>query len=75
MISQGGSKHMFLKQIKKTFSRHPEAFWKYAMASDIVSQIVPTSISESVTRSVSDSKESNKLVQFLESNGPTFNLS
>ena len=37
MISKAGSKHMFLKQIKKTFNRYPEALQKYhTMASDIV---------------------------------------
>ena len=39
MISQGVVPNMLLKQIKKAFSRHPEAFQKYPiMASDIVSK-------------------------------------
>ena len=29
MINQGGSKHMLLKQIEKSFNRHSEAFQKY----------------------------------------------
>ena len=40
MINQTGSKHLLLKQIKKTFNRHQEAFEKcHIIASDIVSKI------------------------------------
>ena len=42
MISQGGSEYMLLKQIKKSFNRHPEDFQMYIMASDIVSNIAAT---------------------------------
>ena len=42
MLSQGGSKHMSLKQIKKAFNRHPEAFQKHIMTSDSVSKIAAT---------------------------------
>ena len=43
MIDQGESKHMLLKQIKKSFNRHPEAFQKFhSVASDIPSRIDAT---------------------------------
>ena len=43
MIKEGDSKHILLKQIKKVFNRHPEAFPEcHTMASDIVSAIVAT---------------------------------
>ena len=38
MISQGGSKQLLFKQIKKVFKRHLEVFQKYNIASDIVSK-------------------------------------
>ena len=45
MINQGFSKQMLLKQIKKAFNRHPEAFQKdYIMALDIVSKIAVTKL-------------------------------
>ena len=43
MINQDGSKHMYLKQIKKVFNRHPEAFTKYhIMGSDVGSKLAVT---------------------------------
>ena len=43
MINQSGSKQMLLKQIKKAFNRHPEAFQKnQVMASDNVDKIAVT---------------------------------
>ena len=43
MINRGGSRYILLKQIKKEFNRHPEAFQKYpTMASDVVSKIATT---------------------------------
>lgn len=40
MISQDSSRQMLLKQIKKLFNRHPEAFQKYhVMVSDIINKI------------------------------------
>ena len=58
MIIKAGSKHMLLKQIKKTFNRDPEVLSKYhTMASDIVSNIAPTEIN---TRGVSDSRRAEK---------------
>ena len=42
MINQGGFKQMYLKQIKKPFNRHVEAFQRYVMASDIVCKIAAT---------------------------------
>ena len=59
---------MLLKQIKKTFNRHLESLQKYIIASDIISKIT-------ATRSVSDSKGLNQVVQFWESKVPTFKLS
>lgn len=44
------------------------------MPADIIGKIVATSVSRSVLRSASDSEESTKLVQSLESNGPICNL-
>ena len=41
-ISQGDSKHMLLKQIKKAFNRQPEVSQEYIMDSDIVSRITAT---------------------------------
>ena len=38
-----GSKQLLLKQIKKSFNRHPKTFQKYhIVASDIVSKIAAT---------------------------------
>ena len=43
MIIQGGSKQMFLKQVKKAFYIHPEAFQKtQIMASNIVKKTAAT---------------------------------
>ena len=43
MICEGAFKNMFLRQIKKAFNRHPQAFQKYyIMGSDIVSNIAST---------------------------------
>ena len=43
MTRQGGSKYMLLKQIKKVFNRHPEAFQKsHIIASDTVSKLSAT---------------------------------
>lgn len=43
VINQGGSKHMFLKQIEKTFNRYPEVLQKYNfMDLDSVSKIAAT---------------------------------
>ena len=42
MINEGGSKHILLKQNKKAFNRHPEAFQKYHTTSDIVSKVDAT---------------------------------
>ena len=43
MINQAGSRHLLLKQIKKTFNRYPKAFQKYhIIASGIVSNIGAT---------------------------------
>ena len=43
MINQVDSKHMLLKQIKKSFNRHLQAFKKYhIMASDILSKTAAT---------------------------------
>ena len=64
---------MLLKRITKAFNKHPEGFQKYhIMVSDIVSKIAATYVN---TRSVSDSKGLNKLVQSLVSNGSNCNLS
>lgn len=43
VINQADSKYLLLKQIKKTFYRHPEAFQKYyVIASNVVSKIAVT---------------------------------
>ena len=43
MICEGAFKNMFLRQIKKAFNRHPQAFQKYhIMGSEIVSNIAST---------------------------------
>ena len=43
MTRQGGSKYMLLKQIKKVFNRHLEAFQKsHIIASDTVSKLSAT---------------------------------
>ena len=43
MTSQGGSEYMLLKQIKKVFNRHPEAFQKsHIIDSDTVRKLSAT---------------------------------